>query len=104
MKDRHLRLGLNKHVELFWQGKKQHADIENVSVGGVLIRAHTPVNIGDFMSVYLKDNSLRKTLELNGQVIRMEPSHWGMPAFAVKFDPISEMLRGFMTRSAMRAE
>ena len=98
MKKRHFRLQLNRHAELFWRGIRQHSDIENISIGGALVRADTPVKVGDFISVYLKDDFSPNTLEIGAEVIRTQPSRWGMPAFAVKFDAISEKLRSFMSR------
>jgi PilZ domain len=96
MKNRHSRIKLNKHVELFWQGMKKYADIEDISVGGALVRTDIPVQVGDFMAVYLQNPAGPGTLEIGGEVVRIKPSRWGLPAFAVKFKLIPKKLRTFL--------
>jgi hypothetical protein len=96
MKHRDLRLELNNHVELFWNGSKMPADIENISVGGALVSANLPVMIGDSMSIHLEDSSLPVDMEMGGEVIRKGHMRHGMPAFALKFGTVPETLQIFM--------
>ncbi len=102
MKDRNLRLKLNKHIELFWQGRKRHADIENISTSGAFVRTDIPVQVGDYMAVYLQNPAGPGTLEMGGEVIRIKPSRWGIPAFALQFLKIPEELRVFLRHISVK--
>lgn len=99
MKNRNLRIKLNQHVELFWQGMKRHADIEDISVGGALIRTDIPVQVGDFMVMHLEGKSSSDSIEIGAEVIRTGHTRLNMPAFALQFLKIPEALRVLLRHS-----
>lgn len=96
MRHRKLRLDMNDYVGLSWHGLSTPASIENISMGGALLRADLPVKKGEFMAVYLEDDAWPENLEVGGEVIRTGQIRRGMPAFAVKFSIIPKNLRMFL--------
>lgn len=99
MKQRHSRIGLKNSVALFWHGLNTPANIENISVTGVLLRADLPVRIGEFMSVHLRDKAVPEIMQIRGEVVRIGEKRRGMPTFVLQFFKIPEELRVFLLHS-----
>ena len=96
MKHRHLRFGVNNRVAIWLDGLKTWADIENISMGGALIRGKLPVEVGDLLAVQLEDSVWPIALEMYASVIRKQTYLDRTPAIGLQFYGAKRALRTFL--------
>jgi hypothetical protein len=98
MRHRHTRLSLHKKIAFVWQHHSAKGAIENISYGGALVSGSIPVEVGDYLAFRLEDPSLPISLELSGNVVRLDNDLSGKPTFAVKFQRAPHTLKVLMHR------
>lgn len=94
---RHPRVPYGAWIEnLTKEGTIQFFLAKNLSIGGLLLAAEVPPDVGHRLHLRLVVENETKVVSVEGTVVRHSPQPDGMTSFAVVFDKLDDTRQSFL--------